>query len=155
MNLKKPISLLFIMASACIIDGCHSGTNPSNSIGSVHTADTAKTHTVTPQPIDTTIKDGKVTKHYASGLVKEKSYYAAGRRQGECQSFYPNGKLWSDDYFSAGLIDGKTTVYYNNGQKEYEGTCTKGKPSGLWKFYDEKGKLVRSKNYGDITNPSM
>jgi len=155
--MKKTAFLLLI--SAYLLNGCHSNTNPVNSTDSKNVAnatDTAKTLAVTPQPADTSIKDGVVIKKYPNGIIKERSSYLSGRRQGECQSFYPNGKLQSDDFFVGGLIDGSTTVYYDNGEKEYEGACNKGKPSGVWKFYDNKGTLVRSKNYGNVnSNPVM
>jgi len=144
----KKIPFLLIV-SAYLLNGCHSNTNPSNPAGSSATkADSAKTNAVTPQPADTNIKDGLVIKRYPNNVIKERSNYIAGRRQGECQSFFPSGKLQSDDFFVDGLMDGATTVYYDNGQKYYEGTCTKGKPSGVWKFYDTAGKFVRSKDYG-------
>jgi hypothetical protein len=153
MNFKN---LLIILVSSCLLNACHSNnTATSNSNAMSPTKDTAKFQ-VARQAADTTIKDGQVIKRYPSGIVKERSYYVAGRRQGECQSFYQNGKLQSDDFFDGGLIDGATTVYYDNGQKEYEGNCTKGKPSGTWKFYDTTGKLVRSKDYGKVKdNPVM
>ncbi len=152
--MKKTAFLLLV--SAYILNGCHSNNSSVTSISRAPAADTAKPHAIIAQPIDTSIKDGPVIRRYANGLIKERSYYVSGRRQGECQSFYANGKLQSDDFFSGGLIDGATTVYYDNGLKEYEGTCTKGKPSGIWKFYDNNGKLVRSKNYGAINgNPPM
>jgi hypothetical protein len=154
-TMKKTVFVLLV--STYILNGCHSNnTNPVNSSNTPPPKDTAKPHGVSPQPADTSIKDGVLIKRYPNGVIKERSYYVAGRRQGECQSFHPNGKLQSDDFFVGGLIDGATTVYYDNGQKEYEGTCTKGKPSGIWKFYDEKGTLVRTKNYGNATgNPAI
>ena len=152
--MKKNLFLLFVLAY--MLNGCHSNTNSVNSKTPAPAIDTAKTHAVTPQKADTTIKDGTLIKKYPNGVTKERSYYVAGRRQGECQCFYPNGKLWSDDYFTAGLIDGATISYYENGQKKYEGTCAKGKPTGVWKFYDNTGKLVRSVNYTKKQdNPAM
>lgn len=154
--MKKP-AYIFVV-SAYLLGSCHSATtgnkkeisnNPAPATDSTKTA-------VTPPPADTSLKDGWVTRRYSDGVIKEKSYYLAGRRQGECQSFYPNGKLWSDDYFNAGLLDGSSTAYYDNGQKRYEGTYTKGKPSGIWKFYNAGGKLVRTVDYTKKqNNPAM
>ena len=153
--MKKPAYLLLILAY--LLNGCHSNNTPINTANPVQATDTVKTHvaTPTPQPIDTSIKDGPVIHRYANGVIKERSNYVNGRRQGECQSFYPNGKLESDDFFMAGLLDGATTTYYDNGQKRYEGACSKGKPSGVWKFYDNTGKLIRSKDYGKSQNPAI
>jgi hypothetical protein len=154
--MKKTIFVLLV--SVYLLNGCHPNNTPSdNSTSTMPTADTTKAHAISPQPIDTSIKkDGEVIKKYPNGIIKEKSNYVAGRRQGECQSFYSNGKLQSDDFFTGGLMDGSTIVYYDNGQKEYEGNCTKGKPYGVWKFYNNTGKLVRTKDYGKVsTNPAM
>ena len=156
--MKKIASVILI--SACLLNGCHSGTTPAsnstNSSGNNGGKDTSKAHAVIQQPADTTIKDGAVIKKYANGVVKERSFYISGRRNGECQSFFPNGKLQSDDFFIDGMINGATTVYFDNGQKQYEGQCTKGNPSGVWKFYDNTGKLIRSKDYDTISaNPVM
>ena len=146
----KKISCLLII-SISLLWGCHSHNSPANSNGQNTTpaADTIKKQptTATPPPADTSIKDGPLVKYYANGVIKEKSYYMAGRRNGECQSFYPNGKLWSDDYFVDGVLDGATIAYYENGQKRYEGTMNKDKKIGQWKYYDESGKLVRTTNY--------
>lgn len=147
----KKIAYLLLL-SIYLLSGCHSNNTPVNSTtnpstNAVSIQDTAKANTITPQPADTSIKDGAVIKKYSNGIMKERSYYVAGRRQGECQSFYPNGKLWSDDFFIAGLIDGPTTAYYDNGQKRYEGICSKGKPTGIWKYYDNTGKVVRTVDY--------
>jgi len=145
----KKISCLLII-SISLLWGCHSNNLPADST-SQNTAPlsdtTKKQPAATPPQADTNIKNGPLIKYYTSGVIKEKSYYIAGRRSGECQSFYPNGKLWSDDYFTNGMLDGATTSYYDNGQKRYEGTFTKGKPTGQWKYYDETGKLVRTTDY--------
>jgi antitoxin component YwqK of YwqJK toxin-antitoxin module len=151
MNFKN---FLLILVSICLLNGCHSGTTQNNQgTNAIQSAtDTSQMH-IAPQPKDTTIKDGQVTKRYPNGVIKERSYYKDGRRHGECMSFYQNGKVCSDDYFTDGLIDGGSTVYYENGQKKYEGTFVKGKPAGTWSFYDEKGKLTRTINYGSKNNP--
>jgi len=151
--MKKITCLLLI--SAYLLNGCHSNTpsvnsNTNNSSNTTSTSaiDTPKAHVISSQPpADTGIKDGPLITRYANGVMKERSYYVAGRRQGECQSFYPNGKLWSDDFFAAGLLNGATTSYYDNGQKRYEGVCSKGKPVGTWKYYDNTGKLLRTIDY--------
>lgn len=145
----------FIIISAGLLLGCHSNnstvntaSNTTNSNASAAAPDTSKHHpTVAQIAADPNIKDGPLVKYYPNGIIKEKSYYIAGRRQGECQSFYPTGKLWSDDYFAAGLLDGSTTAYYENGVKRYEGSCSQGKQVGVWKYYDNTGKLVRSVDY--------
>ena len=156
--MKKIVYLL--LSIAYLLNGCRSNTTPSDTTKPALATDTAKTKisAPTPPPIDTSIKDGPVIRRFANGVIKERSNYVNGRRQGECQSFYPTGKLQSDDFFQAGLLNGSTLTYYENGEKRYEGTYTQGKPSGVWKFYDDKGKLLHSKDYGtaqNSNNPAM
>ena len=153
--MKKNVYLFFV--AIAVLTACNSNNKPAPAAGnSVQVVDTTKMHSTPQQAADTNIKDGTFIKKYPNGIIKEKSYYAAGRRQGECQSFYENGKLWSDDFFTAGVLDGPTSSYYENGQKRYDGNYIKGKPSGTWIFFDDKGKQVRTVNYGKkIDKPVM
>jgi antitoxin component YwqK of YwqJK toxin-antitoxin module len=142
-----------ILSSAYLLSACHSGTQDKQqgiTNGPANTVDTTKMH-ANQQAADTSVKDGIQFVRYPNGVIKEKNYYVAGRRQGECQSFYPSGKMMSDCYFMAGLSDGSCIAYYENGQKRYEGNFAKGKPSGKWSFYNETGKLTRTTNYGKKT----
>lgn len=148
-----------LIVSISLLYGCHSSNTPPNSTSSNITpsSDTAKKQiTKTLPPADTSIKDGPLIRRYTNGVLKEKCYYLAGRRNGECQFFYPNGKLWSDDYFTNGILDGATASYYANGEKRYEGAYSNGKLTGIWKYYDAKGKLVHTVDYNKTkTTPAM
>jgi len=145
--MKKTAYILFV--STIILSACHPNPKANTAAtNNVSTVDTSKIHAAPAQAPDTTVKDGQLIKRYPNGVIKEKSYYVSGKRNGECQSFYENGKLWSDDYFTKGVLDGPTASYYENGEKRYDGTYTKGKPSGTWNFFDEKGKPQRTINYG-------
>jgi antitoxin component YwqK of YwqJK toxin-antitoxin module len=145
--MKKITCILFI--SGLALAGCRSSTSdqPKNYDTPVE-KDTTHMR-VYQQPKDTSKKNGAVSLFYPNGVIKEKSFYLDGRRNGECQSFYESGKLQSDDFFKEGLTDGPTVTYFENGQKRYAGTFTMGKPSGTWNFWDEKGKLVKTVNYGE------
>jgi len=144
--MKKTNFILIVSASLLFSCRNSNNNNPQNNFPAAR-ADTSSMH-VTPPPADTSIKDGMVTLRYKTGVIKEKSYYVNGRRNGECISFYESGRMCSDDYFTNGLIDGSSTTYYDNGQKRYEGTFVKGKPAGKWSFWDDKGKLIRTVDYG-------
>lgn len=171
--MKKTAFLLIL--SAYLLNGCHSHntpagspanpipTQPQTANSNANNSAIASTNNIpgqpvapTPPPADNSIKNGPHETYYPNGVIMERSFYMAGRRNGECQSFYPTGKLCSDDFFAEGLINGASTTYYENGQKRYEGTFTKGLPSGVWKYYDNTGKLVRTKDYGKKqANPAM
>ena len=67
-----------------------------------------------------------------------------GKRHGMWEAFYPDSTLWSKGNYTHGLADGSRTVWYPNGQKRFEGEYLKGKEVGLWKFWDEQGKLLKT-----------
>jgi len=68
-----------------------------------------------------------------------------GERHGMWEAYYPDSTLWSKGNYTHGLADGNRTVWYSNGQKRFEGKYRKGKEVGLWKFWDEQGKLINTK----------
>jgi antitoxin component YwqK of YwqJK toxin-antitoxin module len=42
---------------------------------------------------------------------------------------------------------GPYKTFFKNGQKETEGSYINGRESGTWNFYNESGKLVKTKTY--------
>ena len=48
--------------------------------------------------------------------------------------------------FVDGIREGKATTYHENGKIKYEGFYKNGKECGIWKFYDEDGKLIKEIN---------
>jgi antitoxin component YwqK of YwqJK toxin-antitoxin module len=45
--------------------------------------------------------------------------------------------------YTLGLRNGASSVYYENGVLRMEGNYFNNKQIGLWKFYDQKGKLIK------------
>jgi uncharacterized protein len=73
-----------------------------------------------------------------------------GKRTGRWVYFYENGNKWSEGFFVNDINDSTRTVWYESGAKRYEGKYKLGIEVGLWKFWDEKGTLVKEINYDTI-----
>lgn len=108
--------------------------------------------------------DGKVIEYLGGGDVHSIRHYSKGKRHGAYVGYHLNGQKrcvvnWrNDERF------GKHESWYGNGVKSTEGyfdgnisegkdesgtEVTYGTPSGLWKKWDRKGKLIASGSYKD------
>ena len=57
-----------------------------------------------------------------------------------------SGNLLSTGEFVDGVRNGEAVVYHENGNIHYVGNYENGKEVGIWKFYDEEGKLLKEVN---------
>lgn len=155
---KSAGNMVRIVLILLLTYSCKNKTPPSQSVKKDKVSiDTISSKVLSALPIiapkqDTSLKDGPYIQKYPNGIAKLKGYLKKGLKNGEWQSFYPSGRLWSDDYFNMGVMDGKTTVYYENSQLRYEGSYTKGKPSGVWRYWDTKGKLQTTTDFSTKKN---
>jgi antitoxin component YwqK of YwqJK toxin-antitoxin module len=89
--------------------------------------------------------------YYENGNKRvEGEYNKEGKKDGKWAYWYKDGKKWSEGYFSEGVNDKKRTTWHESGSIHYEGTYDKGTRVGIWKFYDEDGKMVKEINYDDM-----
>jgi len=101
---------------------------------------------------------------YENGQLYEEGNYKSGQRLGNWLSYYENGsKMLLTQYVdTTGLIidfwnkngeqlvsngNGDYTTYFDNGTKESEGAVRAGKMVGIWKFWNEIGKLTEVGKY--------
>lgn len=117
--------------------------------------------------------DGMQKSYYSNGKVEHVGFYKKGVRIGKWEYFHENGKrsivsvydndntLSSDWYSDDGIAwkkekyeynaDGKRTEHFEefhlNGKLKETGSFFDGAETGTWKFYNEKGKLIETKNY--------
>jgi antitoxin component YwqK of YwqJK toxin-antitoxin module len=83
---------------------------------------------------------------YPDGSVKITGRLSKTKhRDGLWKSFYEDGKPWSIGSYTEGVETGEKKVWYPNGKIRYKGTMVKGKPSGVWFFWDEKGVKTEKK----------
>lgn len=84
---------------------------------------------------------------YPDGRIRIKGYVIGGYREGQWMSFYPNGNPWSSSFYKKGKLNGATVTFYENGQMRYKGEYREDTRSGLWTFWDEKGKQIEQIDY--------
>ena len=108
---------------------------------------------------------GKVIKKYKNGQVKSIENFKNGKLNGEFKEFFENGNLSQIGSFKNGDLEsikvfyengrlkfeqnlkerkGKYRGYYPNRQLEEEGEVFQGEETGLWKYYDEEGNLLKT-----------
>lgn len=154
--MRIKIFALCLMAYALSLLSCSSGTNEkaedkatSKKTLNIDTSLNGLTGVIEKNP---PVLNGDYITKYPNGIVKMKGFYINGKREGQWISFFENGKKQSEGFFKAGLRDGKAVVFYENEQIYYEGYYKNGKEVGKWVFYDQQGKKVNEKDYGDKPN---
>ena len=124
---------------------------------------------------DTTF-NGKCEELYPSGALHYRTNFKSGIKHGLYEEFYKNGKLqaqahyenWellgeSIRYYPNGTIeliiitdsigDGTLTRYFNTGKIKTKGFYTRGFETGVWKEYDEHGRInseIEKNNYEEL-----
>jgi antitoxin component YwqK of YwqJK toxin-antitoxin module len=98
----------------------------------------------------TEIKNGRFTEWYPGkkqikfhGMLTKK-----GDRNGKWTFYSETGNELSMTVYENGKKEGFTVVKYPNGAIHYTGEYKNDKSVGVWKTYDEKGKLVTEKDFG-------
>lgn len=98
----------------------------------------------------TEIKNGRFTEWYPGkkqikfqGMLTKK-----GDRKGKWTFYSETGNELSFTIYENGKREGFTVVKYPNGAIHYTGEYKNDKTVGVWKTYDEKGKLVTEKDFG-------
>ena len=87
------------------------------------------------------------TTWYPKKKIQMIGEYKKNKRDGKWIYYYNNGNIWSEGFFKDGKSDGKRITHYENGKIFYEGYYQEDRRVGIWKFYDEKGNLVKSVDY--------
>ncbi len=107
---------------------------------------------------------GTVESYYANGEYRKKTPYVAGMKNGEERIYEEDGRvIWLVRYEKNAVInreainryagDGEKTglwiTFHPNEVKKLEGNYVNGQRNGIWKEYDEKGKLLNIYEYKD------
>jgi uncharacterized protein len=92
--------------------------------------------------------------YYTNGKISDESSMLNGEYHGKSTEYYSNGNLKTESTYYYDVLNGSYIEYYNNGSKKTEGFYQYGYPHGLFKFYNEKGELIREIDlfYGVIKN---
>ena len=111
---------------------------------------------------------GQVIKKYKDGQVESIENFKNGKLNGEFKEFFENGSLFQVGTFKNGEMKnirvfyengnlkfeqnlkdrkGRYKGYYPNGQLEEEGEVFQGEKIGVWRYYNEEGKLSSEVTY--------
>ncbi len=91
------------------------------------------------------MKNGQVT---AEGIVE-----ANGQRKGVWKEFYPDGSVKANGQYTDDFKSGYWEYFHPNGTLEQKGSFDeKGQYSGVWQWYDESSRLIRTENFRNGVN---
>lgn len=97
--------------------------------------------------------EGKITRYFENGQVKETGYYLAGQKHGSWSAYSEKGQLMSTAHFHNGNKDGEWLVWDTDGNLRYKLTYKNGEPVGEWAMFDERGKVSDRKQLeGESSN---
>lgn len=143
-NVKNSFFILLVLGFSFITSCSNEETGKQNAI--TNTVVTQKVKVQEQSPFITRnndISDGDYEERYASGVLKIKGIFSNGQRHGTWMSFYENGTLWSEGTYVLGKREGRAVTYHPNGKIYYEGHYSNGEESGIWKYYDNMGILIK------------
>ena len=88
-------------------------------------------------------EDGSIWQKGVS-LIEDSSMYSAGI----WVTYYRNGNIMKEEELKDGKVHGFIKEYYSNGRIKSEGQYNAAsKKSGEWIFYNDKGEVVKRKQY--------
>ncbi|MEP6796298.1 MAG: hypothetical protein ABJB16_18365 [Saprospiraceae bacterium] len=85
---------------------------------------------------------GPYTKVDSSGVLLEKGVYEAGQLQGIRELYFPDGKVKVRERYSKGQMTDLYEYFFPNGQLQLQGDYVDGAMYGVWRKYNEAGKLL-------------
>jgi uncharacterized protein len=84
--------------------------------------------------------------YYENGQIEREVDISDGNN-GYVKRYFKNGKLSFEGGMKDGVDDGLCKTYYENGQLKAEGNIKNKASVGLWKVYNQDGKLIMEKIY--------
>ena len=98
--------------------------------------------------VDDKVFNGQCYIYASDGVIVRLRSYKRGKLNGIQKAWYhPNREIAYIGYRKNGHIHGKYIGYHKNGNLQAEGKLKKGYYTGLWKYYDEMGKLIQEKRF--------
>ena len=93
--------------------------------------------------------EGEWTTFFSDGKPRWKGIKIDGLNHGTYSMWYPSGRKKMDGSFWKGEKDGNEISWHLNGMKWHQRFFSKGTPVGLWKTWDDQGKLLSEVNYSN------
>ena len=91
-------------------------------------------------------EDGLWEEYYHNGSLLSKVNYMNGKKEGILENYYINGQLKSRINYKEGKENGIIELFHQNGELMLKGFSKDAMQIGEWKYYDEKGKLIKTEN---------
>jgi antitoxin component YwqK of YwqJK toxin-antitoxin module/Tfp pilus assembly protein PilF len=100
---------------------------------------------------------GKFLLLYPDGHKMQECNYVKGVFEGPLTQYFFDGSMEFIQYYKGGLLDSSYTAYDYNQNKIAEGRYKADKKTGLWKFYNEDGRLESTETYAndELYGPSQ
>jgi antitoxin component YwqK of YwqJK toxin-antitoxin module len=89
----------------------------------------------------------KEVRFHANGEKELEGTFMHDKKHGQWTQWHSNGEKWIEENYTEGLRHGTFTVYYPSGKRNYSGSYNYGAAAGTWKFWDEKGSILKEVSY--------
>jgi antitoxin component YwqK of YwqJK toxin-antitoxin module len=93
------------------------------------------------------IKNGPYKTYYLDGKIYEEKFYINNILDGENIRYYSNGQMNFKSFYKLGRRVGAFFVYNIDGSVLVYGKYVDDKRHGIWRFYEESGRLQTEINY--------
>jgi len=95
----------------------------------------------------------EIAVYYEAGRLSKVSRWSDGQKHGKWEAFYPDGKPWSVHQYNQGVQVGGYFTWHPNGKPFITGQYDSiGNPTGMWRFFDDQGALIREESGPSIHN---
>lgn len=92
--------------------------------------------------------DGAYREFYDNGSVKIEGFLdQKGEKNGLWKGYSPDGRIQSEIFYLNGMKNGHGVVFFPNGKPRYIGEYKNDKKVGKWRFYDEKGEVIKEEEF--------
>ena len=98
------------------------------------------------------IQNGQARSWYSNRQLQYQGQFRNDKPIGRFFWWHENGNRSTVGQFNrAGDRDGRWIWWHDNGMKRIEGDYKEDQPSGVWRSWDEAGKLIKSKDYNSVS----
>ena len=102
------------------------------------------------------IQNGQARAWYSNRQLQYQGQFRDDKPVGRFFWWHENGNRSTVGQFNrAGDRDGRWVWWHDNGMKRIEGYYKDDQPSGVWRSWDRAGKLIKSKDYDNLSDTNV
>lgn len=101
------------------------------------------------------VLNGIYEKFHKNGHLEIIADYHNGLRDGIYEKYYSNGNPKFRTYYKNGLLHGCLYIFHKNERLETEAHHTMGEPCGIWKLFDDEGRLLDTADFTSDQEPDL